>query len=93
MQSSKERQGEMRKCSSMIHAKKSRKTTEWERLETSSRKSVISREYFMQRWAHERTEMVWTEQKQEILRRGGKNSQNYTEKILMTQITTMMSLT
>ena len=74
----------------MIHAKKSRKTTEWERLETSSRKSVISREYFMQRWAHERTEMVWTEQKQEILRRGGKNSQNYTEKILMTQITTMV---
>ena len=30
---------------------KERKTTEWERLEISSRKLEISREYFMQRWA------------------------------------------
>ena len=30
---------------------KERKTTEWERLETSSRKSEIPREHFMQRWA------------------------------------------
>ena len=28
-----------------------RKTTEWERLEISSRKSEIPREYFIQRWA------------------------------------------
>ena len=28
-----------------------RKTTEWERLEISSRKSEIPREHFMQRWA------------------------------------------
>ena len=34
-----------------INAKKSRKTTEWERLEISSRKLEIPREYFMQRWA------------------------------------------
>ena len=34
-----------------INAKKSRKTTEWERLEISSRKSEIPREHFMQRWA------------------------------------------
>ena len=38
MQSSKEYQGEIRKPSSVISAKKSRKTTEWERLEISSRK-------------------------------------------------------
>ena len=30
---------------------KKRKTTEWERLEISSRKSEIPREHFMQRWA------------------------------------------
>ena len=40
-----------KKPSSVINAKKSRKTTEWERLEISSRKLEIPREYFMQRWA------------------------------------------
>ena len=35
-------------------------TTEWERLEISSRKLEIPREHFMQRWAQQRTEMVWT---------------------------------
>ena len=36
----------------------------------------------MQRWAQLRTELVWTGQKQKILRRGGKNTQkNCTEKI------------
>ena len=38
MQSSKEQPGEIRKPSSVINAKKQRKTTEWERLEISSRK-------------------------------------------------------
>ena len=38
MQSSKEQQGEMRKLSSVITAKKQKKTIEWERLEISSRK-------------------------------------------------------
>ena len=37
MQSSKEQQGEIRKPSSAINAKKQRKTIEWERLEISSR--------------------------------------------------------
>ena len=37
--------------------------------------------------------MVWTEQKQKILRRGGKNTQkNCTKKIFMTQIITMAHL-
>ena len=39
------------KPSSMINAKKYRKTTEWERLEISARKLEIPREHFMQRWA------------------------------------------
>ena len=38
MQSSKEEQEEIRKPSSAINAKKQRETTEWERLEISSRK-------------------------------------------------------
>ena len=46
---SKER--EIRKPSPGISAKKQRKTTEWERLEISSRKSEIPKEHFMQRWA------------------------------------------
>ena len=33
------------------NAKKQRKTTEWERIEITSRKLKITREYFMQRWA------------------------------------------
>ena len=33
-------------------SKEIEKTTEWERLEISSRKLAISREHFMQRWAH-----------------------------------------
>ena len=36
----------------------------------------------MQRWAQSRAEMVWTKQKQKILRRGGKNTQkNYTKNL------------
>ena len=38
MQNSKEQQKEIRKPCSAINAKKQRKTTEWERLEISSRK-------------------------------------------------------
>ena len=46
-----EQQGEIRKPSSVISAKKQMKTTEWKRLEISSRKLEIPREHFMQRWA------------------------------------------
>ena len=38
------------KPSSVINAKKQRKTIEWERLEISSRKSEIPSDIFMQRW-------------------------------------------
>ena len=51
MQSSKDEQGEIRKPSSVISAKKWRKTIEWERLEISLRKSEIPRDHFRQRWA------------------------------------------
>ena len=42
---SKEEQGEIRKPSSVISAKKRRKTMEWERLEIASRKLEIPREH------------------------------------------------
>ena len=45
-----EQQEEVRKPSSVINAKKQRKTTEWERLEISSRKLETPREHFMQTW-------------------------------------------
>ena len=46
---------------------------------------------FHAKMGSKRTEMVWTYQKQKILRRGGKNTQkNYTKKIFMTQITMMV---
>ena len=60
MLSSKEWQGEIRKPSSVISEKKQRKTIERGTLEISSRKLEIPREHLMQRWAPERTEMVWT---------------------------------
>ena len=42
---------EIRKPSSVINTKKSRKTIEWGRLEISSKKLEIPREHFMQSWA------------------------------------------
>ena len=39
------------KSSSVFNAKKQRKTIKWERLEISSKKLEIPREYFIQRWA------------------------------------------
>ena len=42
---------DIRKPSSAINAKKSRKTIEWEKLKISSRKLEIPRKHFMQRWA------------------------------------------
>ena len=42
------------------HCKEIEENNRMERLEVSSRKLEIPREYFMQRWAQCRTEMVWT---------------------------------
>ena len=46
MQSSKDKQGELRKPASVINAKKWRKIIEWERLEISSRKLEMPREHY-----------------------------------------------
>ena len=47
MQSFREQQAEIRKSSSVIKAKKQRKTTEWETPEVASRKLEIPSEHFM----------------------------------------------
>ena len=44
-------QGEIRKPSSVVNAKKQRKAIEWESLDFSSRKLETTGEKLMQRWA------------------------------------------
>ena len=68
-------QGEIRKSSSVINAKKQRETTEWESLEISSRKLEIPREHFMQRWAQQRTNGMDLTEAEDIKKRW----QEYTE--------------
>ena len=58
---------------------KYRKTIEWERLEISSRKSEISREHFMQRWAQKKDRNGMDLTKGEDIQ---KTWQEYTEKNL-----------
>ena len=60
----------------MISAKKERKTTEWERLEISSRKLEIPRE-FHAKMGLTKDGNVWTQLKQDIKKRW----QEYTEEI------------
>ena len=88
MQNSKEQQGEIRKLSEEINAKQ-RKTTDWERLEISSRKLDTKGTFHAKMGTiTDRNGMDLTEA-EDI--RGGKNTQkNYTKKIFMTQITTMV---
>ena len=50
MQSSEKQQGEIRKPSYMINAKKQRETIEWERIEISLRKLEIPREHAFELW-------------------------------------------
>ena len=91
MQSSKKQQGYIKKASSVIDEKKQRKTIEWERLEISLKKIRDTQEIFHEKVGtiKDRNSMDLTEA--EILRRGGKNTQkDYTEKIFMNQVTTMV---
>ena len=86
MQGSKEKQGEI-KPSSVISAKKYRKTIEWKRLEISSRKLEIQRNISCKD-GHNKGQK-WHGSNRS--RRGGKNTQkNYIKKIFTTQIITMV---
>ena len=89
MQSSKEQQGEIRKPYK-INAKKQRKTTEWERLEISSRKLEIPREQFYAEIGtiKDRNDMDLTEA-ENIKKRWQEYKELY-KKILVNQITMMV---
>ena len=88
MQSSKEQQEEIRKPSSVINAKIQRKTTEWERLEISSRKLEITKGANLGT-IKDRNGMDLTEAK-DIKKRWNNTQKNYTNKIFMIQITMMV---
>ena len=80
----------MRKPSSAINAKKQKKTTEWERVEISSRKLEIQGNISCKDGLDKDRNGIDL-QKQKILRRGGKNTQeNCTKKIFMTRIITIV---
>ena len=75
----------------MNNAKKWRKTIEWERLESSSRKLRDTKGTFHAKMGTIMDRNGKDLQKQKRLRRGGKNKhKNCTKKILMTQITMMV---
>ena len=68
------------------------KTIEWKRLEISSRKLEIPREHFMKIFMgtiKDRNGMDLTEA-EDIKKRWQEYTENYTKKIFMTQITTMV---
>ena len=94
MQSSKEEQGEIRKPSSVISEKKQRKTTEWERLEISSRKLRDTKRIFHVRMStiKDRNGIDLTKAEDEEVARIHRSTIQI--KILMTQITMkVLSLT
>ena len=65
------------------------KTTEWERLEISSRKLEISKGHFMQRWAQDRNGMNLTEAK-DVTKRWQEYIEELCKKDLMTKIIMMV---
>ena len=88
---SKEQQGEIRKPSSVINAKKQRKTTEWERLEISSRKLKIQGNISCKDGPDKGQKWYGPNRSRRYLRRDGKNTQkNCPKKIFTTQIITMV---
>ena len=78
------------KSSSVINAKKLRKTIEWERLQITSRKLRDTKGTFHAKLGtiKDRNGMDLTEA--EDIKKRWQDTQNYTKKIFMTQITTMV---
>jgi len=90
MQSSKEQQGEIRKPSSMISAKKYRKTTEWERLEISPRKLEIPGNISCKDGHNKGQKRYGPNRSKNIKKRWKEYTEELYKKILMTHITTMV---
>ena len=75
----------------VISAKKQRKTTEWQRLEISSRKLEISREPFHAKMGTIKDRNSMDLKEAEAIKKTVKNTQKkYTRKILVMQVTTMV---
>ena len=89
MKSSKEQQGQIRKPSSVISAKKQRKTIEWERLEIASRKLEIPRKKINLGTMNDRNCVDLTEA-EDIKKKWQEYTEEIQKKILATQITTMV---
>ena len=91
MQSFKEKQGEIRKPSSVISAKKKRKTIEWERLEIPSKKIRNTKGAFHAKMGtiKDRSCMDLIEA-EDIKKRWQQYTEELYRKIFMTQITTMV---
>ena len=86
MQSFKEQQEEIRKLSSVINAKKQRKTIEWETLEISSRIRDTKGTFHADMGTiKDRNGMDLREAKD--IKKGWQEYKNYTKNIFMTQIT------
>ena len=65
----------------MNNAKKEKKTIEWERLEISSRKLKDIKGTFHAKMDTIKERKIWTQEKNKILRRDGKDTQkNYTKR-------------
>ena len=90
MQSSKELQGEIRKPSSMISAKKQRKTIEWERLEISSRKLDTKGTFHAKMGSIKDRNGTDLTEAEDIKKRWQEYTKEYTKKIFMTWIITMV---
>ena len=90
MQNSKEQQGEIRKLSSVINEKKQRKTIEWERLESSSRKLDTKGTYHAKMGRiKDRNGMDLTEA-EDIKKRWQEYTEELYKESFMTQMTTMV---
>ena len=91
MHSSNKLQREIRKPSSVINAKKYRKTIEWEQLEISSRKLEITKGTFHAKMGtiKDRNSMDLTKA-EDIKKRWQKYTEELGKKIFMIQITVMV---
>ena len=90
MQSSKEQQGAIRKSSSVINAKKQRKTIEWE-YQISLKKIRDTKGTFHAKMGTIKERNGMDLKEAEDIQKGGKNTQKkYTKEILMVQIITMV---
>ena len=91
MQSSKEKQGKIKKGLISDQCKEIEENNRMRKTRDLFKKIRDTKGKFHAKMGKIRTGMVWTQQKQKILRGGGKNTQkNYAKNIFITQIIMMV---